>query len=124
MHIGTDRILVTGATGQQGGATTRELLAAGHKFRTMTLNPSGNAARALAALGAEVVGGNLDDEASLASALAGACGVFDGPEHVGSQRGTRESPRQANRCGRPVGRRSALRLLGRTLRCATCRCEC
>lgn len=28
MNIGRDRILVTGATGQQGGATARELLAA------------------------------------------------------------------------------------------------
>lgn len=76
MHIGTDLILVTGATGQQGGATARELLAAGHKVRAMTRNPSSSAARALAVLGAEVVEGNLDDEASLASALAGAWGVF------------------------------------------------
>jgi uncharacterized protein YbjT (DUF2867 family) len=76
MHIGTDRILVTGATGQQGGATARELLAAGHKVRAMTRNPSGSAARALAALGAEIVQGDLDDQASLGSALAGAWGVF------------------------------------------------
>lgn len=76
MHIGTDLILITGATGQQGGATARELLAAGHKVRAMTRNPSGSAARALAALGAEVVQGDLDDEASLGAALKGAWGVF------------------------------------------------
>lgn len=76
MHIGTDRILVTGATGQQGGATARELLAAGHKVRAMTRNPSGAAAKALAALGAEIIEGDLNDEASLARALAGAWGVF------------------------------------------------
>ena len=76
MHIGTDLILVTGATGQQGGATARELLAAGHKVRAMTRNPSGSAARALAALGAEIVQGDLDDEASLGPALKGAWGVF------------------------------------------------
>jgi uncharacterized protein YbjT (DUF2867 family) len=76
MHIGTDRILVTGATGQQGGATARELLAAGHKVRAMTRNPSSIAARALAALGAEVVKGDLNDEASLELALEGAWGVF------------------------------------------------
>lgn len=76
MHIGTDRILVTGATGQQGGATARELLAAGHKVRAMTRNPSGAAAMALAALGAEIMEGDLNDEASLARALAGTWGVF------------------------------------------------
>lgn len=76
MRIGTDLILVTGATGQQGGATARELLAAGHKVRAMTRNPSSSAARALAALGAEIVQGDLNDQASLGPALAGAWGVF------------------------------------------------
>ena len=76
MNIGTDLILVTGATGQQGGATARELLKAGHKVRAMTRNPEGDAARALAALGAEVVQGDLNDVASLERALAGAWGVF------------------------------------------------
>lgn len=76
MRIGTDLVLVTGATGQQGGATARELLAAGHRVRAMTRNPDGAAARALAALGAEVVRGDLDDPASVTRALAGAWGVF------------------------------------------------
>lgn len=76
MTIGSDRILVTGATGQQGGATARELLAAGHKVRAMTRRPDGDAGRALAALGAEVVLGDLDDAASLGRALSGAWGVF------------------------------------------------
>lgn len=76
MHIGNDLILVTGATGQQGGATARELLAAGHKVRAMTRNPASDAARALAALGAEVIQGDLNDQASLERALAGAWGVF------------------------------------------------
>lgn len=76
MRIGTDLILITGATGQQGGATARELLAAGHKVRAMTRNLSSPAAQALTALGAEVVKGDLNDPASLARALAGAWGVF------------------------------------------------
>jgi uncharacterized protein YbjT (DUF2867 family) len=76
MKIGQDLILVTGATGQQGGATARELLAAGHKVRAMTRKPDGEAARALAVLGAEVVQGDLDDVASLERALAGTWGVF------------------------------------------------
>jgi len=69
-------ILVTGATGQQGGAVARALLAGGHKVRAMTRKPDGEAARALAGKGAEVVRGDLDDPASLEKALAGAWGVF------------------------------------------------
>lgn len=76
MRIGQDLILITGATGQQGGTIARELLAAGHKVRAMTRNPGSDAARALAALGAEVVQGDLNDEASVRRALAGAWGAF------------------------------------------------
>ena len=76
MQKGKDIIVVTGATGQQGGATARELLAAGHRVRAMTRSPDGDAAKALAKLGAEVVQGDLDDPASLKKAFAGAWGVF------------------------------------------------
>jgi uncharacterized protein YbjT (DUF2867 family) len=76
MKVGQDIILVTGATGQQGGATARELLAAGHKIRAMTRNPAGTAAKALVARGAELVQGDLNDEASVRRALAGVWGAF------------------------------------------------
>jgi uncharacterized protein YbjT (DUF2867 family) len=76
MNVGSDVILVTGATGQQGGATARELLAAGHTVRAMTRNPDGDVAKALAALGAEIVRGDLDDADSLKAAMSGAWGVF------------------------------------------------
>jgi uncharacterized protein YbjT (DUF2867 family) len=69
-------ILVTGATGQQGGAVARELLGRKHRVRAMTRKPDSPAAQALAGLGAEVVKGDLDDPASLTRALAGAWGVF------------------------------------------------
>jgi len=69
-------ILVTGATGKQGGATARQLLARGFAVRAMTRNPSSMAARELSRSGAEVVFGDLDDEASLRNALRGADGVF------------------------------------------------
>jgi len=76
--MSTDKpiILVTGATGQQGGATAHELLEKGHRVRAMTRKPEGERARALAARGAEVVPGDLDDPASLERALAGAWGTF------------------------------------------------
>jgi len=69
-------ILVTGATGQQGGAVARELLAAGHNVRAMTRNPDSAAAKALADLGAEVVQGDLNDSGSLERVVQGAWGVF------------------------------------------------
>lgn len=69
-------ILVTGATGQQGGATARELLARGHRVRALTRHPESEKARTLASRGAEVVAGDLDDAASLTRALQGVWGVF------------------------------------------------
>jgi len=76
METGKNLIVVTGATGKQGGATARELLARGHKVRAMTRKPDSPAARDLAKLGAEVVAGDLDDATSLERALKGAWGVF------------------------------------------------
>ncbi len=69
-------ILVTGATGKQGGAVARELLAKGYKVRAMTRKPDEENARALAQLGAEVIRGDLDDDASLAQAMKGVWGTF------------------------------------------------
>ncbi|RKG92338.1 NmrA family NAD(P)-binding protein [Corallococcus terminator] len=70
-------VLVTAATGRQGGATARALLAGGNTpVRVMVRNPEAANARALAAAGAEVVVGDLDDPASLRAACAGARAVF------------------------------------------------
>ena len=70
-------ILITGATGKQGGATLRHLTRlGGFKLRALTRKPDGDAAKAVAALGAEVVAGDFDDAASLERAVAGAWGVF------------------------------------------------
>lgn len=76
MNIGKDAILVSGATGQQGGAVARELLAHGHKVRALTRKPNGDSAKALAALGAEIVQGDLDDAPSLQRAIQGVWGLF------------------------------------------------
>jgi uncharacterized protein YbjT (DUF2867 family) len=73
-----DRIvLITGATGKQGGAVCRELAGKGFRIRAMTRNPDGDAARELQKLdGVEVMRGDLDDESSLKKVLNGAWGVF------------------------------------------------
>jgi uncharacterized protein YbjT (DUF2867 family) len=69
-------IVVTGATGLQGGAVARHLLAAGWSVRALTRNAAGRRARALAARGATVVQGDMADAASLRPAFAGAHGVY------------------------------------------------
>jgi len=69
-------VLISGATGKQGGAVARALAGKGFKLRGLTRKPDGDAAKALAALGVELVQGDLDDAASLKQALAGAWGAY------------------------------------------------
>lgn len=75
--MATDNVvLVSGATGRQGGAIARALLSRGWKVRAMTRKPLGEAAQQLRDLGAEVVKADMDDEASLRAALANAWGAL------------------------------------------------
>jgi uncharacterized protein YbjT (DUF2867 family) len=70
------KVLVTGATGQQGGATARILLQRGHKVRALTRNPESAAARALAGAGAQLTKGTMEDSGSLIKAAEGVDTVF------------------------------------------------
>jgi uncharacterized protein YbjT (DUF2867 family) len=75
--MNSKRILVTGATGQQGGAVARQLLRQpDFAVRALTRDAGKPSARALAQLGAELMEGDLDDMASVKRALAGAYGCF------------------------------------------------
>lgn len=69
-------ILVTGATGHQGGATLRHLRKEGFPVRAITRDPDKPKARELAAPGVEVVRGDLHDPASITRALDGVYGVY------------------------------------------------
>jgi uncharacterized protein YbjT (DUF2867 family) len=70
-------VLVTAATGRQGGATARALLETGTRaVRVLVRSPQAANARALAQAGAQLVVGDLDDPASLRAACAGARAVF------------------------------------------------
>lgn len=69
-------VLVVGATGNQGGATARRLLAEGRRVRALVRDPGSVAAAALAAAGAELAVGDLGDRASLDRAVDGVAGVF------------------------------------------------
>ncbi|HET9950322.1 MAG TPA: NmrA family NAD(P)-binding protein, partial [Candidatus Eisenbacteria bacterium] len=72
-------IVVMGATGAQGGGLARAILAdksGAFKVRAVTRNPQSEKARALAALGAEVVAGDSEKPESLLAAFKGAYGAF------------------------------------------------
>jgi len=69
-------IAVTGATGQQGGAVARKLLADGWTVRALTRDLHKPVAQELASLGAELVSGDMDKRAELDAAFRGAYGVF------------------------------------------------
>jgi len=69
-------IVVTGATGKQGGAVARSLLDRGFRIRALTRNPQKPEAQALADRGAEVVQGDMEDRSAMERALEGAYGVF------------------------------------------------
>ncbi|WNI16019.1 NmrA family NAD(P)-binding protein [Actinacidiphila sp. ITFR-21] len=69
-------VLVTGATGKQGGATARALLAAGVPVRALVRDPATDRARAVEALGARLVTGDLHDRASVVRAAEGVRAVF------------------------------------------------
>lgn len=69
-------VLVAGATGRQGGATARSLLAAGVPVRALVRDPAAVRAKALEAIGAELVTGDLYDRDSLIRAAEGARAVF------------------------------------------------
>lgn len=69
-------ILVTGATGAQGGAVVDAALAKGWKVRALVRSPERDDARALAARGVEIAQGSYDEPASLDAACRGVDAVF------------------------------------------------
>lgn len=69
-------IVVTGATGQQGGAAARHLLAKGWKVRALTRDVNKPAAQALTTAGADAVQADNEDRASLERAMQGTYGAF------------------------------------------------
>ena len=94
-------IAVVGATGAQGGAVVRAILAdKGGPFtaRALTRKPDAEKARALAGQGVEVVAADLDDPATLGPAFAGAHGAFcitNFWEHFSPERELEQAANQA-----------------------------
>ena len=74
---GHDRVIVvTGATGRQGGAVARHLLAEGYRVRGVTRSPDSKQARRLALFGADIVRADMASADDMRRACAGAHGVF------------------------------------------------
>jgi uncharacterized protein YbjT (DUF2867 family) len=69
-------IAVLGATGRQGGAVARHLLAAGRPVLALTRDPDSTAGRALQSAGARVARCDMDDADSLHRVFTGVHGVY------------------------------------------------
>jgi uncharacterized protein YbjT (DUF2867 family) len=69
-------VLVVGATGKQGGAASRALLAAGVPVRALVRDPDSARAKALVGLGASLAVGDLYDADSLVQPCTGVRAVF------------------------------------------------
>jgi uncharacterized protein YbjT (DUF2867 family) len=71
VHLLADKsllILVTGATGHQGGTVLRHLKARGHRLRALVRDKNKPASKALQGLGVEVLHGSFEDASSLEQA--------------------------------------------------------
>src|SRR5229473_8332055 len=69
-------VLITGATGRQGGSVLRNMRTKGWKLRALTRYSDGAGAEALTSQGIEVVKGDLEDPPSLEQAARGVYGVY------------------------------------------------
>ena len=76
MVITNKTVLITGATGRQGGAVIRHMLPKGWKLRALTRNPGSATAQDLTRQGIDVVQGDLEDPTSLGRAAHGVYGIY------------------------------------------------
>ena len=85
-------VVVTGATGQQGGAVIKNLLKRGHEVRAVTRNTDSAKAKMLADAGVALAHASLEDTAALVKALEGATSLFamTTPFEGGAQAETRQ----------------------------------
>src|SRR5262245_60594624 len=69
-------VLVTGATGRQGGSVIRHMHPKGWKLRALTRDPDSPAAQELVHKGIEVVKGDLENPVTLEPATRGVYGIY------------------------------------------------
>lgn len=69
-------VTIFGATGTAGGGVMRKLIEAGWNVKAVTRDSRGDKARAIAGSGATIVEANLDDRATIRSAIEGSDAVY------------------------------------------------
>lgn len=69
-------VLVSGATGQQGGALARMLLDKGHRVKAFVRRPDSPGAKELERLGAELAEGNFEEPSTIEGAARGMDAIF------------------------------------------------
>jgi len=91
-------VLVTGATGRQGGAVIRHMLPKGWKLRALTRKTDGVEVQRLKDHGIEVVKGNMEDSPLLERALRGTYGVYSVQDFwsVGAKREVQQGKNMAD----------------------------
>ncbi len=91
-------VLVSGATGQQGGALARVLLDKGHRVRAFVRRPDSPEAEALERLGAELAEGDFEESSTIEEAARGMDAVFvvATPFEAGMEAETRHGIAAAN----------------------------
>jgi len=95
----TDKVvLVTGATGRQGGSVVRHMLPKAWKLRALTRRPEAYEAQSLARRGVQVVQGDLEDPVSIARAAEGIYGIYSVQDFwsVGAKREVRQGKNLAD----------------------------
>src|SRR5262244_3980919 len=94
-----DRIvLVTGATGRQGGSVIRHMHPKGWKLRALTRDPDSPAAQKLVRMGIEVVKGDLENPRTLEPATRGVYGIYSVQDFwaVGAKREVQQGKNMAD----------------------------
>ena len=99
-------VLITGATGRQGGAVVRHMISKGWKLRALTRHYSSYAAQRLAGHDVELVQGDLEDPISLERATRGVYGVYSGQDFwaVGARREVQQGKNLAEAAKESWGR--------------------
>jgi len=100
-------VVVTGATGKQGGAVARGLLKQGHSVRAVTRDPNSIQAKSLADAGATLVAASLEDTAEITKALEGATSLFAMTTPFGGRSPTKRAGACSIGSTPRTGRRSA-----------------
>jgi uncharacterized protein YbjT (DUF2867 family) len=98
MNHENQTILVSGATGRQGGGLMKHLLGKQWPVRALTRNPGSPAAQELSRRGVEVVQGDMDNPDSLKRAMKGVYGVYSVQDFwtVGARREVQQGENMAD----------------------------